>query len=273
MRFFLLHTIAFLCTGCQYLFPPVEEVSPIKVEKKVFIDTPKVSQQNLYIDTDLSLSIEEYRIALPIDFDPKKTYGLVLFISPTDDGTPPYPWGKVLAERDLLVISPMKAGNDQEFPRRFGLGLLGVLAMQKEYKIDSKRIYASGLSGGARAASNLAMLRPDIFSGTIQSVGSVFVHDVPQVKTKSEHLRVGKGELYASALGAKDMNVDKIKKNVCFVIVTGPGDYRYGNLQDIYNGGFVRDGYQAKLIDVPGMGHRLCTAEDLAQALDFIESK
>ena len=273
MKRFLLCTAILLLSGCQYFFPPEEEAPPIKVERKVFIDTPKVSQENIYIDTDLSLSIEEYRMAVPADFDPKKTYGLVLFISPTDDGTPPMGWGKVLAERDLLVISPVKAGNEQEFSRRFGLGLLGVLAMQKEYKIDPKRIYAAGLSGGARAASNLAMLRPDIFSGTIQSVGSVFPHDVPQVKTKEEFLRVGKGELYSSALGAKDMNIAKIKKNLRFVIVTGPGDFRYGNLQDIYNGGFVPDGYQAKLLDVPGMGHRLCTAEDLTVALDFIEQK
>jgi len=54
-------------------------------------------------------------------------------------------------------------------------------------------------------------------------------------------------------------------------LITGPGDFRYGSLLDIYEGGFARDSFQAKLIDDPWMAHETCGPVTLCQALDFIE--
>ena len=54
-------------------------------------------------------------------------------------------------------------------------------------------------------------------------------------------------------------------------LITGPGDFRYGHLPDICDGGFAKDGFQAKLIDDPWMAHETCGPAALCQALDFIE--
>jgi hypothetical protein len=60
-------------------------------------------------------------------------------------------------------------------------------------------------------------------------------------------------------------------KRVRFALITGTDDFRRGNVLDIFNGGFFREGFKAKLFDVPGMGPTICGGEILSASLDFIE--
>jgi hypothetical protein len=60
---------------------------------------------------------------------------------------------------------------------------------------------------------------------------------------------------------------------VRFAFITGAKDFRYGNILDIYQGGFVKNGFQARLIDQPNMGHQLCSSESLLEAFDFVSGK
>jgi len=53
--------------------------------------------------------------------------------------------------------------------------------------------------------------------------------------------------------------------------ITGTNDFRRGNILDIFRGGFEQEGFQAKLLDVPGMEHDICDGETLSRALDFLE--
>ena len=62
-------------------------------------------------------------------------------------------------------------------------------------------------------------------------------------------------------------------RRVRFVLITGTNDFRRGNILDIYNGGFARQHFAAKLIDVPGLDHAICDAATLSAALDFLEGK
>jgi hypothetical protein len=68
-------------------------------------------------------------------------------------------------------------------------------------------------------------------------------------------------------------NTDEIARarRVRFVLITGTNDFRRGNILDVFDGGFAREGFQAKLLDVPGMEHDICSGEILSAALDFIE--
>ncbi len=61
-------------------------------------------------------------------------------------------------------------------------------------------------------------------------------------------------------------------KRVRFVLVTGTNDFRRGTILDIFNGGFAKEGFKAKLLDVPAMRHTTCNGDILLAALDFIES-
>ena len=72
--------------------------------------------------------------------------------------------------------------------------------------------------------------------------------------------------------GVFDADAQEIARarQVRFVLITGSNDVRRGNVLDIYHGGFSREQFQAKLFDVPGMGHDTCDGATLAAALDFL---
>ena len=57
-----------------------------------------------------------------------------------------------------------------------------------------------------------------------------------------------------------------------FALITGTNDFRRANILDIFNGGFAKDGFHAKLFEVPGMEHDICDGHTLSLVLDFLES-
>jgi hypothetical protein len=262
-RFALLSAVLFLLlAACA----PAHAQSIVRLDPGV---TNTLERSNA-VDYSLNLAQEQYFLYVPKSYSGKQPFGLVVYISPTDGAGLPTGWSDVLDRRHLLYIAPFGAGNSCMQKRRTGLGVLGTLAMMKTYKIDPSRVYAAGLSGGARSASDLGFHQPDLFSGTIQDCGSNFYRAVPQV------LATNMTDTNGYSYGVRRVPANKLqeaKAKVRFVLITGPNDFRHGNLTDIFNGGFKPEGFLAKLIDVPGMGHQDCSGETLDQALNFIEGK
>jgi hypothetical protein len=118
-------------------------------------------------------------------------------------------------------------------------------------------------------AGLLGFFQPDIFRGTIQNCGADFYKPVPKVAATSPLDTAGKpyGLLLFNATAEEIAGAKRVR----FVLITATNDFRRGNILDIFNGGFSREGFRAKLLDVPGMGHTTCSSEALAAALDFIE--
>lgn len=232
---------------------------------------PKIPVQNPQIDYQIDLKTEPYFIHIPASYDGTKPFGLIVFIPAAGSMKAlPKGWEKVLNDRQLLFICPPRAINSCENNHRMGLAVIGALKMQELYKVDSQRVYAAGISGGARTASVLGFYQSDIFRATIQSCGSDFPREVPRVVAVP--LERDKGGTYG-VCGATPEEIKNSREKVKFVIITGPGDFRHGNLLDIYTDGFVKDGYKAKLLDFPKMKHEICDTDALTQALDFIEPK
>lgn len=230
---------------------------------------PKVSNPNPQIDYKVDLQTEPYVVHIPVNYDGSKPFGLIVFIPAGGAMTAvPKGWDKILEARQLLFVCPQRALNSCEQPHRMGLAVTGALKMQELYKIDPQRVYVAGISGGARTASDLGFYQSDIFRATIQSCGSDFTREVPRVVAVP--LDRDKGGTYG-VIAATEAEIKNARENVRFVIITGPGDFRHGNLLDIYSGGFLKDGFKAKLFDVPKMNHETCDATTLTQALDFIE--
>ncbi len=220
------------------------------------------------IDYRLNQLQEKFYVWRPANFSQSETYGLIVYTSPAEACTMPDGWAEVLARRKFLYVAPQNAGNSVLPPRRTGLGVLAALEMMHQYKIDRRRVYAAGLSGGARTASELALLQPDIFRGTIQDCGSDFyravaVHDAT-IKTDTN------GHPYGIMRDATAEAVNEARNSCKFVLITGTNDFRRGNILDIYNNGFVPDRFKCKLIDVQGMGHEDCDGNTLEAALDYL---
>jgi len=233
-------------------------------------ECPPTLQHSQYIRYDLNLNQEHFWLYVPPGYDGHEPWGLIVYTSPgAKREEVPEGWGQVLIDDKLLFICPQQGGNDQPGDRREGLAVIAALEMIKLYSIDPNRVYATGFSGGARVACRLGFHQSDIFHATIQCCGADFYKPVPRVSVTDVDLQT-----YPEAYGLLDADskeVEKAKKNVKFVLITGSGDFRQRFIEDIYNGGFKNDGFNATLFNVPEMGHEPCSAHTLREALEFIE--
>ncbi len=177
----------------------------------------------------------------------------------------PAGWGQILKDRKLIYMAPQKVGNNQAMKRRSDVTMDGVVQMEKSYKIDPSRVYLSGVSGGARMAVFTSFHYPDFFTGIVPICGADYFRSVPKIAaTKDDAYGVNS---YDSFL------LPDARQKLRIALITGEKDWRRGNILDIYNGAYVKDGFDVKLWDVPGMGHEICGPEILGQAIDYIEKK
>jgi hypothetical protein len=218
-----------------------------------------------HIDYQLDLSREKFFECIPIRCKIGHRCGLIVYTSPADDFSQlPSGWKQVLDRRSIIFVAAVNAGNEQPPMRRMGLAVLKALDMVRRYNIDPKRIYAAGLSGGARIASDLAFHQNDLFSGTIQSCGTNFYRPVltdPMLRAENYGLN-----------NATDAEVEQAKAKVKFALITGPGDFRYKFIKGIYAAGFQEEAFHAILLDRK-MGHEDCDGLAFDEALDFLEEK
>ena len=210
------------------------------------------------------LGKETFFIALPHGFSPQRPHGLFLYMHPADrvEGLPEG-WDAVLTRHDLVFVAPQKVGNEQEVRRRLAIAEATAQRMKQILKIAPERLFIGGFSGGGRMSGDSVLLHPDLFDGALGICGLDFCREVPRVKaTRTD--RYGIVEVPPEQVAAA-------KANARIAIVTGSEDFRYGNLQDLYEGGLKPDGFTAQLFDVPHMGHELCSAKVLDEALTFLE--
>lgn len=227
---------------------------------------PVAAEKDSSIKMAFDLSKEKFYISVPKNYTGSQPFGILVYISPSDDSSAlPPGWANVLQEKKLIFIAPQNVGNNQAVSRRAGLAVVAASKLPEIIKIDTNRVYVAGFSGGARMASYASFLRPDLFAGVLAVCGVDFPREVPRVQAT-------KDDKYGF-FSLDDKQADEAKAKVKFVLVTGSKDFRYGNILDIYKGGFQKDGYSVKLIDVPGMEHTLCSQKVLTEAFAFLDKK
>jgi hypothetical protein len=229
--------------------------------------SPTPGHFSSHVAYNLVPSNERFYVYVPTGYTGSEAYGLIVFTYADAVAGLPAGWQAVLDVRKYIFVAAENAGNDQPYGRRLGLAVMGALEMMKTYRVDPARVYAAGFSGGARMSGLLAFYQSDLFRGTLQNCGADFYKAVPIVNATTQLDTAGQPY---GRLGATDAEVRGARK-VRFVLITGTNDFRRGNILDVFHGGFERDGFKAKLFDVPGMGHHLCDGATLDRALDFLE--
>jgi len=227
---------------------------------------PNVDGASPYLTYEFDLSKERFYIFVPKNYTGSQPFGVLVYLDPSNGAIMPPGWGDILQERKLIFISPMNAGNEQAVARRAGLAVISAYKLMEMANIDASRIYVSGLSGGARIASYVSFIHPDLFTGVIAICGTGFPSKVDRVKATMKDYDYGYFTI-------DDKLAEEAKERVRFVLVTGKNDFRYGNILDLYNGGFLKYDYAVKLLDVPGMGHAICSPQTLGEGLDFLDMK
>jgi len=229
-------------------------------------ELPAVAGLHRNVDYQLLPAYERFLIHVPSDYTGREAYGLLVFIYSGDTfQRMPEGWEGALRARKMLFVAPQNAGNGRFDGRRFGMAVFGATAMRRGFNVDADRIYISGFSGGARVAARLAFYQSDLFRGTVQMCGG----DFPE---EAMRLVVGEEMPYVQ-MSLRDVDMERAKRNVRFTLITGAGDFRYRDLVTIYQRGLQAGGFQAKLLDVPGMAHDLCSAEVFGRAIAFLDER
>ena len=198
-----------------------------------------------YVDSDQEIT---WSVVVPENYDPEVPAGVLVYISPSNSGRLPRDWNSVLADQNLIWVSANKSGNRIDTRKRIAYSLLGPAFIAKNYKIDSKRIYVAGLSGGERVASIVAPAFPSIFSGAIYICG---VNALPTELAE---------------------NLDAVQSNR-FVFVTGEDDFNRAETKTIY-GKYLQSGLNnSNYLEFRRMGHENPDGDGIAEAIAFLDSE
>lgn len=244
--------------------PKFEKFSPLKIEVFKLRRSPNV-------EYELDQEKEAFYLWKPLGFNAgtASQYGLIAYISSTENiGALPPGWEQVLTKHKYIFVAPQQAGNGNDFKRRSGLAIQAACQMLSKYQLDRRRLYVSGISGGARAACYAAFNQPDLFSGTIQDCGCEFYERVPAHYRTTDMDTAGK--YYGASVEARGLDLSAIRTRIKFAVVTGSRDFRRGNILDIYYGGLQAQGFKCRLWDVPDMGHTDCDATTLEEILTWL---
>lgn len=196
----------------------------------------------------------DFQIYLPPSYQSGVPAGLIVYVSPVESGEVPDDWKRTLDRRNLIWIGVNGSGNTMPQEQRIAEAKASLAFIAGQYELDERRIYISGMSGGAQVASVVAARHPDLFKGGIFLCGVdpwSERDDDPWIEKPPPHL-------------------DLLKQNR-FVFVSGTEDFKLAAVARVYRK-YKKAGVDAsRLIVVDGMGHELPDAEILGRALDFLD--
>jgi predicted esterase len=209
------------------------------------------------------ISQAQFQLLVPKNYRPEEAWGLFIWISPGDAPKIPAEWEAVLAARKLLFVGAFQSGNPRNIFDRMRMAVDASVGMRKRYRIDPRRVYISGFSGGARVASMLGVAYPDLFTGTIPFMGVNFYTELPAENGK----RLGISYI------PDDQALAIAKKECRYVLVTGEKDFNRQETQSAEENGFRKEGFASVLrLEVPGLGHAMPPANWLDKGLEFLDT-
>ncbi|MFA6583341.1 MAG: hypothetical protein WCS77_03505 [Elusimicrobiaceae bacterium] len=184
-----------------------------------------------------------YLLYTPPGLSAKKTYPLVIALSPSADANAMInKWKQTAQKHKLLVLASKKFKN--------GTGAEDVLAglaeiISEEFcarnRIDRNKIIATGISGGAMGSYIMALLYPDLVRAVVANTGMMY---------------------------ADDMN-DSYPKNKLAVFLASPTDFRYTEMhrdRDFLE----KRGWKTKWIEFTG-GHTLAPDDSYEEAAQWLD--
>ena len=121
----------------------------------------------------VDLAQEKFVVYIPEGEPPKDGYRLLVFIAPWPQAQLPKGWSRALDRHGLIFVSAANSGNEAStLDRRVPLALLAYENIRRSRKLDEKRVYVGGMSGGSRVALRVALAYPDVFRGALLNAGS-----------------------------------------------------------------------------------------------------
>lgn len=248
----------------QAKFDERHPVSDIReIAKKVALEGVSALPKNAQ---EITIGDETFEVYVPPTYSHDVPHGLMVWISPGDDGGPHPPWHPVLDEHALIWVGANNSGNDRNWlVRRLPLAFDALHNMRKRYHIDPNRLYIAGHSGGGRCASRIALHYPDLFSGALY------------VNGMDNWVRVGKPGATGKSWGAsfpspssKDMRMARNRGR--YVLMTGDDDFNREQTKAYYDALYEKELKEVLYLQVTGGGHDVPSAAWFAQAIEFLDT-
>ena len=211
---------------------------------------------------DYDLATESSSLYVPPDYDPRgEPYGVLVWVSASDDGSIPADFRAVLDEHRLIWIGPNNAGNARHLFPRAGLVLDATENVKRFYNVDPDRIFVSGLSGGGKVAAYQAVAYPDVFAGGYPLIGMLSYLEVP--------LRSRPGQFVQRFARPSEDLLEHARRQP-LVIMTGSGDFNREECR-LTAEAYETDGFSdLHLLDIDGMGHEMPTGANFGLGLDLL---
>lgn len=197
------------------------------------IDKPK-------LPADYDSRKQRYQLFVPKDYDARKDWPLVVFISPGDDPLGWRFWQKACQDQGMLFCAPYGAGNVVPVDQRTRMVLDVLDDVRRRYRIDPDQTYLAGFSGGGRMACALAFALPEYFGGVIPVCGTNPLNALPALR-------------------------HRVRDRLAVAFVTGSGDFNRKENEDYMFPYFQDLGIHSRLWVVPKMGHGVPGPEVLAE--------
>jgi pimeloyl-ACP methyl ester carboxylesterase len=245
--------------GAQIPFKHGGFLTSFDMKMPVIVDKSPAENYNL------DMRRQSFYVYVPESYHMGDKFGLLVFLGAGRAVTVPPDWRRLLADRKLLYVAPQHIDNYTPNETKLALAHVAILEMKQNYDIDMQRVIVSGFATGARAATLFAFEHPKMVEGTVAICGAEYYRPVQGTyQAPDDHYGVTPLPLAV---------VDNARKSTRFAFVTGEKDERRGNIWNIYEEGYKKDGFQVDLFDVPGMGTQVCDGVIMSQALSWVEAK
>lgn len=231
--------------------------SPITLDTK----TRRTRFRANYPDLTRELDNETMQVRFPRGFDPAKPSGILVWISPGEDGRPPRIFESICDELGLICVGIDQNGNQRPLTDRLQLHLDSIETLGARYRIDRERVYLTGMSGGGRCSGILQCSFPEVFAGAVPIVGLDSYHNAPTGESK---------KYWPARIGKPSPRWFKLLKDRRIAAITGSVDFNEPEMQ-IRTDLMTKDGLQVRLDIIEGMGHAMPTSEQFADALRWAD--
>jgi enterochelin esterase-like enzyme len=230
----------------QVMFNEHHPLSPLReVIKRCRVSpTQSIDWEHAY-----TLNEEPFFVHVPSDYSPSTAYGLLVWVTPGKQAKIPQAWLDCLQKYKLIFVGANNVGNQHNvYTKRIPLTLDAVHNMPRYYNVDPKRIYITGLSGGGRVSSIMAMHYSDIFSGGLFIIGCNYWKTVRVPGTSRSIWKQNMSRPIQKYL-SRAMHHGR------YVLLTGDTDGNRPQMQAYYADGYGRYFDHATYLQVKGMGH------------------
>src|SRR5947207_5902696 len=150
----------------------------------------------------LNDSSQSYALYLPSNYTPDRKWPILYALDPGARGKTPVERFKEAAEKYGWILAGSNNSRNGPWSRAADAWSAMTKDMQQRFSIDDDRVYATGMSGGARTALQIAQLCQDCLAGVIAS-GAGFPAGL--APSTSMHF------LFFGTTGTDDFNFSELK--------------------------------------------------------------